>query len=298
MKPWSIKSIINLRTLFIILIVSYFLSLFLFFFSRNPFIFCYCISSFAFPNEAMNNIREIQDSHLGFDHIYVLNLKQRVDRRDHMKKMAFFQHLQIEFFFAPESNTINTSSFPTHMTLGEISCYQGHLNIYKSVVDRNFSTALIFEDDIDLELNIRKRLGNIFRILPHDWEILYLGHCTWEGWGKNQVERMNPLFRSNSPDCTHGYAVTNAGARKLISLLNTPTKPVDLQINSFIRNGRINSYSVDPPIITQLERIFDTSIIRDQSRQKLKNQQLSHSSFSKVEELERNWDFSPYQKTF
>jgi hypothetical protein len=63
------------------------------------------------------------------------------------------------------------------------------------------------------------------------------------------------LFTSVSPRCLHAYALSRAGATKIISLLSDPwvayQAPVDVTIPTLAAAGRIVPYSVEPPLVIQ-----------------------------------------------
>ncbi|CAG8607256.1 23090_t:CDS:1, partial [Racocetra persica] len=69
-------------------------------------------------------------------------------------------------------------------------------------------------------------MADIHRMLPTNWEILYLGHCSnWEGKSGeplpdyNHGQSIYKLFISNRPYCTYAYAVSHHGALKLLKKL-------------------------------------------------------------------------------
>jgi hypothetical protein len=63
------------------------------------------------------------------------------------------------------------------------------------------------------------------------------------------------LHQSSVPLCLHAYALSNKGARTLLSLLNNPwtayQTAVDTAVPSFVMFGLLNSFSVEPPLIIQ-----------------------------------------------
>jgi GR25 family glycosyltransferase involved in LPS biosynthesis len=49
---------------------------------------------------------------------------------------------------------------------GHLACYRGHANIWRKIIEDGVETALILEDDIDWDLNIREIIPRIRRALP------------------------------------------------------------------------------------------------------------------------------------
>ncbi|GAA6050996.1 hypothetical protein JCM3770_005361 [Rhodotorula araucariae] len=137
---------------------------------------------------------------------------------------------------------------------GVISTFWGHTRAMKAILENGDRSALILEDDVDVEWDLERLWSRIERRLPHDWDASFLGHC----WGK---ELLNPqylhphLHRSSVPLCLHAYALSAAGAQRALSLLLNPwtayQTAVDTAVPTFISFGLVNSFSVDPPLIIQ-----------------------------------------------
>lgn len=71
----------------------------------------------------------------------------------------------------------------------------------------------------------------------------------------NTTQRINRLHPSNQPKCTHAYAVSKRGARRLLLYLRYPpfaySRAVDQAISWLIETGKINSYTVVPSLVIQ-----------------------------------------------
>ncbi|CAG8647367.1 886_t:CDS:1, partial [Racocetra fulgida] len=149
------------------------------------------------------------------------------------------------------------------------ACYLSHYSIYKLIVDKGYNSVLILEDDADFELNITAIMTDIHRDLPDSWETLYVGHCyeyIGEQVGKNSS--VHRLYKSVFPMCTHAYAVSYSGARKLVELLDpmTPRGTVDYSLAVVISEGNISSYSVHPQPIVQWKADDNPADIPDSLR--------------------------------
>jgi hypothetical protein len=80
-----------------------------------------------------------------------------------MALIAAASGLKLEFIAGVNSKTLDTQTLPdTYGTteiileLAHLACYRGHANIWRQIVEDGVETALIFEDDIDWDLNIRE----------------------------------------------------------------------------------------------------------------------------------------------
>ncbi|GAA5865052.1 hypothetical protein JCM8547_007695 [Rhodosporidiobolus lusitaniae] len=137
---------------------------------------------------------------------------------------------------------------------GVISTFWGHTRAMKQIVKNGDRSALVLEDDVDVEWDLERLWSRIERRLPEDWDATLLGHC----WGKElyQPQYLHPhLHRSTVPLCLHAYALSNSGASRVLSLLLNPwtayQTAVDTAVPSFISFGALNSFSVEPPLIIQ-----------------------------------------------
>ncbi|CAG8614262.1 4207_t:CDS:1 [Cetraspora pellucida] len=208
--------------------------------------------------DKVNSLNKSFNSTLGFDHIYVINLAKRPDRLRVMKTMTDALGLEVEFFTAVSTDdhkTLNRFNNSTYLKDTHKACYISHYLIYASIVSRGYDSALILEDDVDIELNITSIMSYIHSVLPNDWDLLYLGHCmNWEGSFFEPLDDSSPIFKlypSKKPYCTHAYAVSYAGALKLLKELSVLEVPVDLELISRIDDGIVTSYSIEPAIVVQ-----------------------------------------------
>ena len=60
-----------------------------------------------------------------------------------------------------------------------IATWYSQTRAWKKIVENGDASALILEDDIDLEWDFERIWPNVERALPKDWHIVLLGHC----WG-------------------------------------------------------------------------------------------------------------------
>ncbi|GAA5869495.1 hypothetical protein JCM16303_000490 [Sporobolomyces ruberrimus] len=137
---------------------------------------------------------------------------------------------------------------------GVISTFWGHSRAMKMILKNQDKSALILEDDVDVEWDLERLWSRIERRLPKDWDATLLGHC----WGKElmQPQYLHPhLHRSTVPLCLHAYALSSAGARRVLNLLLNPwtayQTAVDTALPSFIQFGLVTSFSIEPPLIIQ-----------------------------------------------
>ncbi|RIB01877.1 Glycosyltransferase Family 25 protein [Gigaspora rosea] len=200
---------------------------------------------------------------LGFEHIYVINLDYRIDRYKKMKVLGNFLDLDFDIIKAVSKydsealSRLNRSD----LNVGAKAYYLSHYLTYELIAENEYENALILEDAVDIELNITDIMTEVHRYLPDDWDILYLGHCadTQSQYFETDLT-VHVLHKTGVPRCTHGYAVSAKGVKKLLEKLDidNPQYHIDQDLPSLIHQNEIISYSVFPHII-QFKGVSDLS---------------------------------------
>eukprot|EP00929_Paragymnodinium_shiwhaense_P104339 TRINITY_DN6869_c0_g1_i2.p1 TRINITY_DN6869_c0_g1~~TRINITY_DN6869_c0_g1_i2.p1 ORF type:complete len:462 (+),score=78.62 TRINITY_DN6869_c0_g1_i2:65-1387(+) len=68
-----------------------------------------------------------------------------------------------------------------HLTSGQLGCFMSHYTIWQHMVDNNIQSALILEDDFDLQPDFQRLLGERLEEARHeDWNLMYLGRSPTE----------------------------------------------------------------------------------------------------------------------
>jgi GR25 family glycosyltransferase involved in LPS biosynthesis len=124
--------------------------------------------------------------------------------------------------------------------------------------------------------------SDYFVDIPSDKDNLYHEMYDWVeelmGSYYNDTSPRRVVVKAKNPVCTHGYAVTQRGARKLLLELNEWMPfPVDITMIHYISEGRFKAYSVLPPVLVQWRNTRDPK----------KNSDIEGAGIS----LARNWGF-------
>ncbi|KAJ6505536.1 hypothetical protein C8R45DRAFT_1182115 [Mycena sanguinolenta] len=153
------------------------------------------------------------------------------------------------------------------LSRSRIACWHSHLSVIQHVSSHAGSdkaATLILEDDIDMEADIKERLASIWSLLPADWDIVFLGHC-WSNesyypplgrtLSRHSAPLSTALHPSHAPLCTHAYALSPAGAKRLLLDLTYPpfaySRAIDHALSWLVRSGRLNAFSVLPSVVVQ-----------------------------------------------
>lgn len=195
-------------------------------------------------------------------------------------------------------NSLAVRRYFPPLNSGEIACSLSHRMIYKAMVDNNWKRVLILEDDVVPDTANLHLLKDCLEELPPDWELFYLGYLKNENrtasgilkqlWykimatlGFSRIPRQmirNRLPRSFSPhlwragfhDCTHAYAITNAGARKLLSAQTPVTQRADNLLSQLVLKGELKAYASKKFLFNQ--EVFTDHTDRSFIREKWANQ--------------------------
>lgn len=126
----------------------------------------------------------------------------------------------------------------------------------------------------------KNKANEIFVDIPEDRENLDPEVYDWvkelvEAYYNDTISR-RVLVKGKNPVCTHGYAVTQHAARRMLLEMNEWLPfPVDITMIHYISEGRLKAYSVLPPLLVQWRNTNDPR----------KNSDIEGAGI----ELDRNW---------
>jgi GR25 family glycosyltransferase involved in LPS biosynthesis len=187
-----------------------------------------------------------------------------------------------------------TTKLKEHLILTHprAACWHSHLSVIHDIANNDSpdgtGVSLILEDDVDMEQDIREQLAYLWPSLPVDWDIVflgtfssrafnaskfnicYLGHC-WSveaGDGplppqiplghtinKSESSSNSRLYIARKPKCTHAYALSRTGARRLLLHLRYPpfaySRAIDQAISWLVESGRLKGFSIVPSLVIQ-----------------------------------------------
>lgn len=203
--------------------------------------------------------------HLGEAYpIYIINLPARTDRRT--ETIALMQTIDLEAFLfpaysihAPEIALYNQNRNHLFFTSTELACWASHMRVWLTIADDISSVnnddhwSMIFEDDIDLEMETIRIVESFPSSIWITADLIYLGHCA-NPPGKLIYQSSTHIYRVHQavhPSCTHAYAVRSRTARILISSLSNPSQPIDNAIVQLVKEQHLIVYSIHPPLAIQ-----------------------------------------------
>jgi glycosyl transferase family 25 len=165
------------------------------------------------------------------------------------------------------------------MVLGEIGAALAHRQLCEEIVRRGWQRTVIFEDDVVPREADLGALPAVLAQLPEDFDLCYLGYekgeraSTWDRvkqatyvafgplrvvpWTAREARRLHArpfaanLRRAGLHMCAHAYAVSLAGARKIVAAQTPVAFRADWVFPFLILNGQMNAFVSEPKLFDQ-----------------------------------------------
>ena len=156
--------------------------------------------------------------------------------------------------------------------------------VYEETIKKGWNKVLILEDDVVPLYDQLDQLKESLNELPANWELVYLGYLKHEivtpalkrkrffyqvisllglmKWSFKMVSNLLPkaysrhLKKAGFHDCTHAYAITLEGAKKLLAAQTPVVYRADDLLSATIMKGELNAFITEP-------KYFDQEIFND-----------------------------------
>lgn len=167
------------------------------------------------------------------------------------------------------------------LSIGELACSLSHRNIYEAIIANGWKKVLVLEDDVWPVFEQMEKLPFALRELPSAWDLLYLGYLLHETvtpalrrkqqfykiisklglmkWSYEMVSNLLPkpysdhLKRAGFHNCTHAYAVTLEGAKKLLAAQTPIVYRADDLLSYSNLKGMLTAFVTEPKFFDQEE---------------------------------------------
>ncbi|XP_053953383.1 glycosyltransferase 25 family member [Anastrepha ludens] len=186
---------------------------------------------------------------LTLDHIYMINLERRPERRVKMEKLFLELGLDVEYVPAVDGKKLSPQQLqdmgvkflngyedPYHhrqMTMGEIGCFLSHYRIWEKVVEREQNEVLVLEDDVRFQPYFKDSATRVLAQMRNvvEYDLLYFGRKRLKEEKEPWVQGAENLVHAGYSYWTLGYVITLKGARKLLA-----AKPLEkmLPVDEFL----------------------------------------------------------------
>jgi GR25 family glycosyltransferase involved in LPS biosynthesis len=114
------------------------------------------------------------------------------------------ENLKVEFFDACDGKLLGRD--------GIYGCARSHLDVWKDIVDKGYKNALIFEDDMRLVHNFKRKIKELIEP-KEDWDLIHL-----YSWMAIPIEDYSPQLIRGKTLGTPSYIISNSCAQRLYRL--------------------------------------------------------------------------------
>lgn len=150
-----------------------------------------------------------------FERTYIVNLKERADRRREMDEQLAIAGLQADgdrIRYFPAVRPQDVGDFPS---IGARGCFMSHLQILEEATRDGLHNVLVLEDDLDFDARLHTASDIFMRPVSEGaWDIAYFGHVADDAL--STPLQMPFLKATDLPlATTHFYALNGRAIRLL-----------------------------------------------------------------------------------
>jgi len=219
--------------------------------------------------------------------IIVISLKRAPDRREKMQQQLSKLNIDAVIIDAVDGQNLSEEEKNKKLHLpggyrfgeifkpGEIGCTMSHINALRMAKEKSWSHLIVLEDDIVLAEDFEKRIKFLFKIIPSNWEHIYLSGIPRFGLNKPPTLSFMNVVPSIFTECTLSMIIRDTAYDKIIDYLNKFETTTDDSYNYLIRSGQLTSYTFYPFVTYANDNftyIWDHKLTREHiSKQYFKN---------------------------
>jgi GR25 family glycosyltransferase involved in LPS biosynthesis len=223
--------------------------------------------------------------------IIVISLKRAKERRERIKSQLSSLELDAIIMDAVDGQKLSEEEKNKFLHLpggyregdkfkpGEIACTMSHINALKIAKENNWGSVIILEDDVILAEDFERRIKFLFKILPDDWEHVYISGVPRTAMNAIPFHAMLQLANiipSPVVDCIPGTIIRKSAYDKIIDYLSKFETTTDDSIIHMIHEFKnLKSYTYFPFCVyveDDYTYIWDENLNREhKSKQYFKN---------------------------
>ena len=171
-----------------------------------------------------------------FNKIYCINLIERNDRYEHIKKISNEYNMNINFYRTER----NKNS-------GEEGCFYSHISVIKDAFKNNYDNIIILEDDLQPFNITQKRINDVVNFIKHnDFDIFYIGICPDIRKNENIIFDKKSKIYSIKSLGAHAYILNKKSIKKFYNISYEGTA-----IDVYYNNNCFKSYGIYPSLFYQ-----------------------------------------------
>lgn len=185
--------------------------------------------------------------------IYVINLKERVDRKKHiLNELKKIDCTDFTLFEAINGKTLINN---TNLNSGMFGLISTYIKIYEDWKTKESENILIIEDDCVFDNKFNEKLKTYFESVPKNWDMLYFGanHNYHVG---SKTEKINEnCIKLNNSYSAHCVILKSHVFVELIEKIKNFTIQNDVMMAQLQR--KYNAYSSIPNLTSQIPNHSD-----------------------------------------
>jgi GR25 family glycosyltransferase involved in LPS biosynthesis len=180
-----------------------------------------------------------------------ISLDRRPDRWNHIKASADAAGLPLERLVAVDAKTFDAVHHPavsvgtahniqegvrrSHYEIdaaGAIGCSLSHFAAWRRITDEKLDAMIIFEDDVEIPVDIKERLEYVMANLPPNWDMVTFYMTQFRGGRAacKPVGNGSEWWSCRSQMGAHAYMLSRRGAEKLL----TRAYPIELHVDAYM----------------------------------------------------------------
>lgn len=181
--------------------------------------------------------------------IYVLNLKKRLDRKEHIKSQL--NKIDCNEYNLIESVDGSKLINPTRLKNGMFGLIKTYMNIYEDLSKKNYEDVLIVEDDCIFLENFNTLLDKYISNVPNDWDFLYFGANHNYHMGGTTTKINEEVIKLNNSYSAHCVLFKKRVFDELI--LNIMNFSIENDVMMANLQKKYNAYSPSINLTSQIE---------------------------------------------
>ena len=194
--------------------------------------------------------------------IYVINLKERLDRKEHITTQL--KKIDCENYILFEGVNGKSVENPTRMPSGMFGLIKTYLNMYNDWKKNPQENILIIEDDCVFVDGFNKKLEEYISNVPNDWDMLYFGANHNYHMGEKTITINEKCIKLNNSYSAHCVLIKPHVFEELIFGIQTFTIENDVMMANLQK--KYNAYSSSEALTTQLVSYSNVSNRKSQNR--------------------------------
>jgi len=178
---------------------------------------------------------------------FVINLKKRTDRLEHIKKECERVGLEMILVEAVDGKEAYPEA-PPRIWQAAYGCQSSHIKALELILESR-EDGLILEDDCQFDNNFKERFDMCFNELPSDFDVFFLGGSLL--LEKSSEQYSDNLKRAKRVLCTHAYYVSKKAVKSLLEKAKEKQGKIDVIYTNYQQDN--NCYIASPPMAFQIE---------------------------------------------